>query len=179
MINKVATKMKSSMSIVLEGGGGGGQDNSTTAQIDLLNQRIDDLEMYKIELENEIDTSKIKARGLLMKKELNERRIKIIIQKLESHLKGTVGLGQDEINKIAQLNDDEVEQLYDEERKIESEINQELEDLVPEELSSPDCLKLQKVSESDASVLGHLDKQIASQSTKREVKAQAQALSED
>ncbi len=48
--------------------------------------------MYKAELENEIDSSKIKARGLLMKKELNERRIKIIIQKLESHLKGTVGL---------------------------------------------------------------------------------------
>ena len=50
-----------------------------------------------------------------------------------------------------------MEQLYDEERKIESEINQELEDLVPEELS-PDCLKLQKTSESHASVLGHLDK---------------------
>ena len=72
-------------------------------------------------------------------------------------MKGNVGLSQDEVNKIAQLNDDEVEQLYDEERKIESEINQELEDLVPEELS-PDCLKLQKTSESDASVLGHLDK---------------------
>ena len=113
--------------------------------------------MYKVELENEIDSSKIKARGLLMKKELNERRIKMIIQKLEGHLKGIIGLSQDEVNKIGQLTDDEVEQLYDEERKIESEINQDLEDLVPEECDY-DNLKLKTPTESESSVIGHLNK---------------------
>lgn len=46
----------------------------------------------RAELENEIDRSKVKARGLLMQKELSERRIKIIISKLESHMKNSLGM---------------------------------------------------------------------------------------
>lgn len=41
------------------------------------------MEMQNTELEAEIDTSKVKAKELLMKKDLAERRIKMIIQKLE------------------------------------------------------------------------------------------------
>jgi len=87
-----------------------------------LQERIDDLDLIKTELENEIDQQKVKARGLLMRKELQERRIKIIIQKLEAHLKNSLGVTQEQINAIGLLNEDERQQLYDEESKIESEI---------------------------------------------------------
>jgi len=87
-----------------------------------LQERIDDLDLIRTELENEIDQQKVKARGLLMRKELQERRIKIIIQKLEAHLKNSLGVTQEQINAIGLLNEDERQQLYDEETKIESEI---------------------------------------------------------
>lgn len=87
-----------------------------------MQERIDDLDLIKTELENEIDQQKVKARGLLMRKELQERRIKIIIQKLEAHLKNSLGVSQEQINAIGLLNEDERQQLYDEETKIESEI---------------------------------------------------------
>lgn len=87
-----------------------------------MQERIDDLDLIKTELENEIDQQKVKARGLLMRKELQERRIKIIIQKLEAHLKNSLGVTQEQINAIGLLNEDERQQLYDEESKIESEI---------------------------------------------------------
>lgn len=76
----------------------------------------------RCELENEIDRQKVKARGLLMQKELSEKRIKIIISKLESHMKNSLGMSQEEINQIGSLTEDEHEGLYELERELEHEI---------------------------------------------------------
>ena len=69
-------------------------------QVETLQQKVDNLEILNAELENEIDTSKVKAKELLMKQDLQEKRIKIIISKLESHMKNEKGMAQDEINQI-------------------------------------------------------------------------------
>ena len=47
-----------------------------------------------------------------MQKELSERRVKMIVQKLESHMKNNLGVSQDQINVIGSLNDDEREALF-------------------------------------------------------------------
>ena len=73
-------------------------------------------------LETHFDQSKIKARGLLIQKELQERKIKIIVQKLESHMKGTLGMSQEEVNRISRLSADELLQLHDMERELEGEL---------------------------------------------------------
>ena len=85
--------------------------------------RLEDSELVKAELENEIDRQKIKARGLLMQKELSQKRIKIIIQKLETHMKSSLGISQDEINQIGQLTEDELQNLYELEQELDVEIN--------------------------------------------------------
>ena len=58
---------------------GSSNSNQIMDQAEMLQQKIDNLEIQNSELENEIDTSKVKAKELLMKKDLQERRIKIII----------------------------------------------------------------------------------------------------
>ena len=58
---------------------GSSNSNPVMDQVEMLQQKIDCLEIQNSELENEIDTSKVKAKELLMKKDLQERRIKIII----------------------------------------------------------------------------------------------------
>ena len=58
---------------------GSSNSNPVVDQVEMLQQKIDCLEIQNSELENEIDTSKVKAKKLLMKKDLQERRIKIII----------------------------------------------------------------------------------------------------
>ena len=50
------------------------------------------MELLRVELENEIDSQKVKARGMLMKKELQERRIKLVLNKLEAHLKNVLNM---------------------------------------------------------------------------------------
>lgn len=42
-----------------------------------------------------------------MRKELQERRVKIMIQKLEAHLKNALGVSQEQINGIGLLTEDE------------------------------------------------------------------------
>ena len=39
-------------------------------QVEMLSQKVESLEMLNSELENEIDSSKVKAKELLMKKDL-------------------------------------------------------------------------------------------------------------
>ena len=50
----------------------GGSMNSTMImdQVEMLSQKVESLEMLNSELENEIDSSKVKAKELLMKKDL-------------------------------------------------------------------------------------------------------------
>ena len=64
--------------------------------------------MLNTDLENEIDQSKAKARAFLQQKELQERRLKITLQKLEAHMTGIVGMSQDEVNSIGQMTEDEL-----------------------------------------------------------------------
>ena len=42
-----------------------------------------------------------------MKKELQERRIKLVLNKLEAHLKNVMNMSQEQITAIAQFTDDE------------------------------------------------------------------------
>ena len=58
-----------------------------------------------------------------MQKELSQKRIKIIIQKLETHMKSSLGISQDEINQIGQLTEDELQNLYELEQELDVEIN--------------------------------------------------------
>jgi len=51
-----------------------------------LYSRLEDLEQIRSELVEEIDRTKAKARLLLAKKEISERRLKNIIFKLEAFL---------------------------------------------------------------------------------------------
>jgi len=50
------------------------------------------MELIRTELENEIDAQKVKARGLLMKKEVQERRLKLAIMKFEAHMKNVLSM---------------------------------------------------------------------------------------
>ena len=50
---------------------------------EMLQLRIEDLEMVNQDLIDEIEGNKLKARGLLMRKEMAERRIKMVVYKLE------------------------------------------------------------------------------------------------
>ena len=92
-------------------------------------QRLEFLEMQNNDLETEMETAKTKARGLLMQKELQERRLKIIIQKLEAYMKNNLEMAQDQVNQIGSLTQDELQMLYEMERDIEGEIQQELDEL--------------------------------------------------
>lgn len=96
--------------------------NLVMDQVETLQQKIDYLEMQNAELENEIDTSKVKAKELLMKKDLQEKRIKIIIQKLESHMKNEKGMTKEEVNQVGQLTEDELQLLYEMESDIQNEV---------------------------------------------------------
>ena len=62
-----------------------GRENES--DLDNLHSKIDELEACKSELLDEVDRTKAKARALLMKKELQERRLKQIVYKMESYLK--------------------------------------------------------------------------------------------
>ena len=46
----------------------------------------------------------------------------MILQKLESHLKDTLGMRQEEVNRITKLSAVEIEQLREQERELESEL---------------------------------------------------------
>ena len=51
------------------------------------------------------------------------QRLKIVITKVEGHLKNNVNLTQEEINRIAQLKENEIERLAELEK--EAELDQE------------------------------------------------------
>jgi len=91
-----------------------------------------------------------------MKKELKERRVKLVLQKLEAHLKNVLHMGQDQINMIASLTEDECERLYEEENLIENEIQRDLEELVPEQSYGAVDLAIRPQTQSDSSVLENL-----------------------
>ena len=78
----------------------------------MLQLKIEDLELINNDLIEQIDQNKLKARGLLMRKEITERRLKTVVSKLESHLKSQAGgkLSQEQINAIGKFSDHELEE---------------------------------------------------------------------
>ena len=60
--------------------------------VEVLYMKIEDLEQSKAELQDDLEASKIRARTLLMRKELEERRLKQLIGRLETSLKSRVDL---------------------------------------------------------------------------------------
>ena len=87
------------------------------------------MELVRQDLVDEIERNKLKARGLLMRKELSERRIKLVVYKLESYLKSDKGgrLNQEQINQIGQLTEGELVEQYELEKELEEEIQAALE----------------------------------------------------
>jgi hypothetical protein len=93
-----------------------------------LYQKLDELDAIRSELIDEIERTKGKARLLLAKKELQERRLKQIIFKLETYLKQRhcecgcdITLSQDRINQIGAMTEQEVQQSLEMERLAELE----------------------------------------------------------
>ena len=95
--------------------------------VEVLYMKIDNLEQSKADLQDDLEAAKIRARTLLMRKELEERRLKQIIGRLESFLKNggdfQLPLSQDKINQIGQLTDDEIMENLDLERELEEAEN--------------------------------------------------------
>ena len=50
-----------------------------------------------------------------MQKELQERKLKIVLRKLEAHLKNAFNMSQDEINRVSSLQDEELQHLFESE----------------------------------------------------------------
>ena len=63
----------------------GPPDNEAFVQVQL---KLKESEALRAELENEVDRQKVKSRCQLMQKDLSERRMKMVIEKLENHLVG-------------------------------------------------------------------------------------------
>ena len=70
-----------------------------------------------------------------MQKEMHERRLKVVLSKLESYLKSEKGGGltQEQINMIGQLSEDEVLEQYEMEKEMEDEIQYQLDQLLQSE----------------------------------------------
>ena len=116
------------------------------------------MDLIRTELENEIDAQKIKARSLLMKKEVQERRLKMTIMKFEAHMKNVLSMTQEQINGIVLLTEDERLRLMEEEDQIERDLQDELDEIQPE--LNPNELKLKRATTSEISVIENLESQI-------------------
>ena len=101
-----------------------GYETESVLPPEMLQLKIEDLEMRIQDLIDEIESNKQKARGLLMRKELSERRIKLVVYKMESYLKSDKGgnLNQEAINQIGQLTEHEMLEQYELEKELEDDI---------------------------------------------------------
>ena len=71
----------------------------------------------------QIEQNKNKARAMLMKKDVQIQRLKIVITKMESHLKTQSSLSNEEIIRIAQLKEDEVAKLNEMEKEVDMNLD--------------------------------------------------------
>ena len=85
---------------------------------EILQLKVEDLELVRQDLVEEIEKGKIKARGLLLQKELQEKKLKSVLKKLESHLINNLGISQDDINKVSKFTNEELMDLYQAEKEI-------------------------------------------------------------
>lgn len=71
-------------------------------ELSILKQRCTDFESIKNELLEQIETNKVKARNLLIKKDVQIMKIKMVIAKLEGQLKvGGEALTHEDIFRLA------------------------------------------------------------------------------
>lgn len=59
---------------------------------------------------------------MMMRKDINSEKYKLIIGKLESYLKSCVKISQETIFKVCQLSDQELNYLQDSERNLDDQI---------------------------------------------------------
>ena len=71
----------------------------------------------------QIEQNKNKARAMLMKKDVQIQRLKIVITKMESHLKTQSSLSNEEIIRITQLKEDEVAKLNEMEKEVDMNLD--------------------------------------------------------
>eukprot|EP00347_Sterkiella_histriomuscorum_P008471 403344969 len=90
-------------------------------EVVILKSRCAEFEQIKNELLEQIEQNKLKARNLLIKKDVQISKIKLVISKLESYLRTQANLTQEEIFKIGQLKDDEIHRLQELEKDLELE----------------------------------------------------------
>ena len=75
------------------------------------------------QLMEQIEQNKNKARAMLMKKDVQIQRLKIVITKMETHLKTQSSLSNEEIIRIAQLKEDEVAKLNEMEKEVDMNLD--------------------------------------------------------
>lgn len=96
-----------------------------------------------------------------MKKELAERRVKLVVYKLESYLKSEEGgnISQEQINKIGQLNERELNEQYELEKELEEEIQAVLDQQNNSSTFRPTPIKKQESNTPD-SVIDQINAQL-------------------
>ena len=85
--------------------------------------RLCEMEQMNSQLMEQIEQNKNKARAMLMKKDVQIQRLKIVITKMESHLKTQSSLSNEEIIRIAQLKEDEVAKLNEMEKEVDMNLD--------------------------------------------------------
>ena len=80
-------------------------------------------------------------------------------------MKGTLGMSQEEVNRVSKLSATELEQLYEMEQELESELQRQLEELVPVQLVG--SLNLKPASDSESSVIENLNRQLVTSTAQK------------
>lgn len=87
----------------------------------MLRAKSAELEVFKNELIEQIENSKVKARNLLIKKDIQIEKIKLIVHKLQNYLKTQMNLSQSDIQQIGIPNEEELLKLEEKEAELESQ----------------------------------------------------------
>ena len=91
--------------------------------IDQMRQQLIDAELSKANLVKEMEVQKERARTLLVKKDVSESRLKLIINKLELFLRKQFQISPDEIQQIGSLTKQELDMYVQKQREMnQSEI---------------------------------------------------------
>ena len=98
----------------------------------------------------------------------------MILQKLETHLKDTLGMRQEEVNRITKLTAVEIEQLREQEKELESEIKRQQEELAPEQFNL-ESINLKQELSSEVEVIQNLNNQLQDDATQNGRKVLAEA----
>jgi len=89
----------------------------------VLKIRLAEAEQQRAELVDAVEQNKAKARALLVQKDTQIQRLKMVCAKYESHLKSS--LSAEEVQKIGQLREEELVKLQQFEAQVETEAPEE------------------------------------------------------